>query len=123
MTDPRPIRPAAVPLADLFRRLSTEILRLEEDGLVVEDWITRSLQAGAAGPSMDPLTLQRLDRKLQTLRELGELLEKVAETVPPGLALDIGELLQGLRLRDLARALDGQDHARPGAADGEVDFF
>ncbi len=128
--------PPRLPLAVVAMRLGDELATLAGLAADLQHGIAESRAAAAVGgaATVPPATiraLQGIDRLAQTLDDLARLTRALAAessgcTCREAPSVSAARLTEGLRLRDLARAMgraEGAVQQRDGAAPGEVSFF
>ncbi|MHA6323954.1 hypothetical protein [Roseivivax sp. CAU 1753] len=111
----------AVALSQLLRRLASEMAQLEEQSLSVEHCMTALINR-TEGQDEVSASLQNLDRLVQTLAELQGFLNRVADTVPEGVLVDLDAAASAVKLRKLSSNLMGRRHDDV-PNDGTVDMF
>ncbi|QFS83202.1 hypothetical protein FIU97_10215 [Roseivivax sp. THAF40] len=107
----------------LFQRLADELAGLETQSQLVEACMDKMLnEARGEDGNVSTVELQYLDRITQTLGELQAFLRRVAQAAPAGVALDLQDATDAVKLGALSEKLQGRV-PKTCVEEGSVDLF
>lgn len=125
MSGPGPGAARQVALDAVLRRLAGEMGALHAQTLEIEAWCLGPAPGPGPPQGRDATaapSLQTLDRLVQTITDLQGVLDRLAETAPTGVTVDLETALSEVRLGQLARRLSGQPEPE-GPEAGRVELF
>lgn len=115
--DSATLKSTRLPLTSVLAQLASQVNQLEISSQQVEDAIAHTLESLPGGAGAGRPSLQQIDHIVQALHDLQFFLAAIANLVPAQITVEISEILEKIRLRDIAAML-----GKPSAKDGSMAY-